>query len=303
MTRPTTALPHEGDVSHGDCLELLGDLPDHSIDLILADLPYGTTRNRWDSVIDIDALWSQYRRVSKPNAAIVLTAAQPFTSILVCSNLAMFKVEWIWSKTIGSGQLNIGHQPLRTHESVLTFYAKKPTYNPQLIKGDPYAVDRKPTYEGPGYNRQRRVQVTNEGIRQPKTVLTVPNPRIRGGHPTQKPVALFEYFIRTYSNPGDVVLDNVMGAGTTAVAALRTGRRFVGMDLDADYVAMSRRNIADARTALDALAAGARLAGSSLADVEIGDGEPVALEMATADDDAVERSCQLGLDLGIGGAA
>lgn len=233
-------------VLSGDCLDLLPQLPAGSVDLILCDLPYGTTRNKWDSVLNLEELWAQYRRVAKPHAAIILTAAQPFTSALVMSNPGEFKVEWIWSKTIGSGQLNIKHQPLRTHESVLVFYRRRPTYHPQLSEGAPYAFTRRASYEGPGYNQQRDVEVTNTGVRYPKTVLEVPNPRIKGGHPTQKPVALFEYFIRTYSNPGDVVLDNCIGAGTTAVAAINTGRDFVGMELDPAYVALSRANIATA---------------------------------------------------------
>lgn len=241
----------------GDCFELMARLPDASVDLILCDLPYGTTRNKWDSVLDLERLWAEYRRIAKPTAAIVLTAAQPFTSVLVVSNLRNFKVEWIWSKTIGSGQLNINHQPLRTHESVLVFYAKTPTYNAQMTSGAPYAFTRKADYEGPGYNKQRDVEVVNTGVRFPKTVLEVANPRIKGGHPTQKPVALFEYFIRTYSNPGDVVLDNCIGAGTTAVAAINTGRHFIGMELDPVYVAMARANIAAAAAAAATAAAAA----------------------------------------------
>ncbi len=235
----------------GDALEVMAELPDNSVDMVLCDLPYGTTRNKWDSVLDLDRLWAAWRRVAKANAAIVLTAAQPFTSVLVTSNLADFKIEWIWSKTIGSGQLNIRHQPLRTHESVLVFYRGRPTYHPQMTEGTPYAFTRKATYEGPGYNQQRDVEVANPGVRHPKTVLEVANPRIKGGHPTQKPVALFEYFIRTYSNEGDVVLDNCLGGGTTAVAALRTGRHFVGIELDEAYVAMSRAAVARERGVLE----------------------------------------------------
>ena len=234
----------------GDCLELLARMPNNSVDLILCDLPYGTTRNKWDSVIDLDELWYQWHRVAKEDAAVVLTAAQPFTSILVTSNLGEFKVEWIWSKTVGSGQLNIKHQPLRTHEEVLVFYGKPPSYHPQMTVGSAYSFTRKATYEGPGYNKQRDVEVSNPGVRHPKTVLLVANPRIKGGHPTQKPVELFEYMIRTYSEPGDLVLDNCMGAGTTAVAAMQSGRHFVGMELEPKYVAMAKANVATARREL-----------------------------------------------------
>ena len=143
----------------------------------------------------------------------------------------------------------VNHQPLRTHESVLVFYRKPPKYHPQMTPGAPYAFTRRATYEGPGYNQQRDVEVTNEGVRYPKTVLEVPNPRIKSGHPTQKPVALFEYFIHTYSDPGDLVLDNCIGGGTTAVASINTGRHFVGMELDPAYVSMSIANIDAAHAA------------------------------------------------------
>ncbi len=224
-------------ILHGDCLDLLKEVPDGSIDMVLADLPYGTTQNSWDSVIPLDELWTQYKRVTKQDGAIVLTAAQPFSSVLVTSNLRQFKYEWIWSKTVGSGQLNIKHQPLRTHESVLVFYRKKPTYHPQMTEGTPYRQRR--DVNGSGYGAQRPVEVINSGSRYPKTVLPVPNPRIKGGHPTQKPVGLFEYLIRTYTDVGDVVLDNVIGSGTTAEAALRQDRRFVGMELDEGYHRMA----------------------------------------------------------------
>lgn len=242
----------ENTVLRGDCIKVMARIADSSVDMILADLPYGTTRNKWDSILPLEALWEQYRRIAKPDAAIVLTAAQPFTSTLVCSNIEEFRVEWIWQKTIGSGQLNINHQPLRIHESVLVFYRELPTYHPQMTAGEPYALLRKAGREA-NYNAQRDIEVVNEGVRWPKTVITVANPRIRGGHPTQKPVALFEYFIKTYSDRGDLILDNTIGAGTTAVAALRTGRKYVGIEIDPRYVAMAKRNI---RAAEKEMAAG-----------------------------------------------
>lgn len=223
-------------------MKVMTRIADSSVDMILADLPYGTTRNKWDSILPLEALWEQYRRIAKPNAAIVLTAAQPFTSTLVCSNIEEFRVEWIWEKTIGSGQLNINHQPLRVHESVLVFYRELPAYHPQMTTGEPYSLLRK-AGRAANYNVQRDIEVVNNGVRWPKTVITVANPRIRGGHPTQKPVPLFEYFIKTYSNPGDLILDNTLGAGTTAVAALRTGRKYTGIEIDPRYVAMAKRNI------------------------------------------------------------
>lgn len=232
----------ENTVLRGDCMNVMARIADSSVDMILADLPYGTTRNKWDSLLPLEALWEQYRRIAKPNAAVVLTAAQPFTSTLVCSNIEEFRVEWIWEKTVGSGQLNINHQPLRVHESVLVFYRELPAYHPQMTAGEPYSLLRK-AGRAANYNEQRDIEVVNKGVRWPKTVITVANPRIRGGHPTQKPVPLFEYFIKTYSNPGDLILDNTLGAGTTAVAALRTGRKYTGIEIDPRYVAMAKRNI------------------------------------------------------------
>jgi site-specific DNA-methyltransferase (adenine-specific) len=245
-------MPWLDQIVDGECLELMAKLPDHSIDLILADLPYGTSRNRWDSVIDLPSLWREYERLIKPAGAIVLTAAQPFTSVLVASNLKLFKYEWIWSKTVGSGQLNVARQPLRTHESVLVFYRKQPTYHAQMTEGAAYTAKRSTaSWADRGYNAQRDHETVNEGVRFPKSVLLVPNPRIKGGHPTQKPVPLMEYMIRTYTNPGDLVLDNVIGSGTTAVAAVNTGRHFIGMEMDPEYAQVARLRVAEAREDLD----------------------------------------------------
>lgn len=235
-----------GKIHKGDCLKLMYKIPTESIDMILCDLPYGTTRNKWDAVIPFEALWRHYDRVIKPNGAIVLTAAQPFSSALVMSNPKLFKYEWIWEKTVASGQLNVNKQPLRIHEVVLVFYKNQPTYNQQMEKGNPYSIKRKVTFEGPGYNKQTESSKENTGYRHPKSVLTVPNPRTKDGHPTQKPVELFKYMIKTYTDEGDVVLDNCIGGGTTAVAAIETDRQFIGMELDADYVKMSRRAIEEA---------------------------------------------------------
>lgn len=237
-----------GRVHVGDCLDVLPSVTRSSIDLILADLPYGTTRNHWDSVIDLATLWQQYERIIKPHGTIALTAAQPFASVLVTSNLRLFRYEWIWAKTIGSGQLNAKRQPLRVHESILVFYKKPGTYNAHMTEGSPYKVRRTGSaWTGRGYNAQRDHIAENTGTRVPKSVLSVANPRIRGGHPTQKPLELFEYLISTYTNPGDVVLDNVLGSGTTAIAAERLGRAWVGMELDPQYAAMANARIAAQR--------------------------------------------------------
>lgn len=230
----------------GDCLDLMPELEDKSVDLILCDLPYAVSKNSWDLIIDPEKMWEQYERIIKDNGAIVLTATQPFTSQLVMSNLKLFKYEWVWSKTIGSGQLNAKKQPLRTHETVLVFYKKPVTYNAQLREGKPYHAKRKATFEGPGYNQQAPSETKNEGTRLPKSVLDVPNPRIKGGHPTQKPVELFEYLIKTYTNPGELVLDNAIGSGTTAVAAVNTGRDFIGMEKLQKYHDMAEERVAAA---------------------------------------------------------
>lgn len=219
----------------GDCLELMSSLENSSIDMILCDLPYGTTRNKWDSVIPLDALWKQYERVIKDNGAICLTAAQPFTSILVASNLKYFKYEWIWQKEAGTGLLNAKKQPLRDHESVLVFYKKQCTYNPQFSSGKPYI--QKKGGDTSNYNKSGIVVTENPGIRYPKTVLKFPRDRNKI-HPTQKPVALLEYLIKTYSNPGQLVLDNCIGSGSTAIACRNTARNFIGMEKDREIYKM-----------------------------------------------------------------
>lgn len=223
---------------------MMHSMPPSCVDMVLADLPYGTTKNRWDSVIPLNELWAAYKHILKPDGCVVLTAAQPFTSMLVVSNLTWFKYEWIWSKTIGSGQLNAKKQPLRTHEAVLVFAPKKAPYFPQMEEGTPYRAIRKGTsWEGRGYNSQSDHTTVNSGTRYPKSVLHVPNPRIKGGHPTQKPLALFEYLVKTYTEPGQLVLDNVIGSGTTAEAAKNTERFWVGMELDAQYAASARARV------------------------------------------------------------
>jgi len=231
-------------IFQGNCLDIMKKIPDSSIDLVLADLPYGTTKNKWDSLIPLDELWTEYSRIIKKEGCIVLTSAQPFTSLLVMSNLNMFKYEWIWEKTIASGQLNAKLQPLRNHESVLVFAKGRPPYYVQMTEGTPYTINRKTKgWTGRGFNEQTDHTTVNEGTRYPKSVLKVPNPRIKGGHPTQKPLELFEYLIKTYTKPGDLVLDNVLGSGTTAVAAINTGRSYIGIELDKKFFEMSKLRI------------------------------------------------------------
>ena len=232
-------------IIEGDCLEVMPTLPSKSVNMILCDLPYGTTRNKWDLVIPLDQLWEQYLRVIKDNGVIVLTAVQIFSSQLVMSQPRLFKYDWIWKKTISSGQLNVNRQPLRAHESVLVFYKEQPTYNQQYSTGKPYSINRKVTFKGESYNKQKDSQKINDGFRHPTSVLEFSNPRIKGGHPTQKPVELFKYLIRTYTNEGDIVLDNCIGAGTTAVACKQTNRNFIGIEISKDYCEMAKKNIVD----------------------------------------------------------
>lgn len=218
-----------------DCLEGMKEIEARSIDLILTDLPYGTTANEWDSIIPLDKLWEQYKRIIKENGAIVLTAVQIFSSQLVMSQPTFFKYDWIWKKTIYSGQLNVNHQPLRAHENILVFYTKQPTYNQQFTVGKPYSINRKITFKGESYNKQKDNQKVNNGYRHPASVLEFSNPRIKGGHPTQKPLALFEYLIKTYTNEGDLVLDSCVGSGTTAVACIKQKRNYIGFETDKGY--------------------------------------------------------------------
>lgn len=231
---------NNGQFWNGDCLELMADIPDGSVDMVLCDLPYGTTQNKWDSVIPFEPLWKQYWRVCKPSAAIVLTAAQPFTSALVMSQPKAFRYSLVFEKSQATGHLNANRAPLRKHEDILIF-GQGITYNPQ--KEPKPKKDQRPTIRGsktPNYgsfdpNAERTDRVD---VKFPTSVLkfnTSPTGGDKGLHPTQKPVALFEYLIRTYSNPGELVLDNTAGSGTTAVAAERTGRRWICIERDEDY--------------------------------------------------------------------
>lgn len=233
------------DIYRGDCLELMRELPDASIDLILCDLPYGTTRNKWDALIPFDQLWACYDRIAKPNAAIVLTAAQPFTSALVMSNPKGFKYQWIWDKSQVTGFLNAKKQPLRRHEDILVFYRTQPTYNPIFTSGKPYKIDRKHATDN--YGAQTSNTTDSDGRRYPVSILAIPHVRERCGHPTQKPIALMEYLIRTYTNQGDMVLDNCMGSGTTGVACARSGRKFIGMEMDEKYFEIAKSRIGGGR--------------------------------------------------------
>ena len=236
----------------GDCLELMKDIPNGSIDMILADLPYGTTQCKWDSIIDLPKLWEQYERIIKPNGAIVLTAAQPFTSILVMSNLKLFKYDWVWKKPKGTGHLNAKKQPMRDKEDVLVFYKNQCTYNPQWTWGEPYTnlksgkTAKPSTAEVSGkYMNGAEYRNGSDGRRYPKQVQEFGVVERGTIHPTEKPVDLFRYFIRTYTNEGELVLDNTAGSGTTAIACLEENRQFIVMEKDPNYFEKIKKRVAD----------------------------------------------------------
>ena len=229
----------------GDCLDLLPRLPAASVDLVLCDLPYGTTACAWDAVIPFDALWAQYRRIAKPNAAIVLTASQPFTTALIGSNLEDFRYCWVWDKKKGGNIFNLKRQPYKVHEDICVFSVKPHAYFPIMEPqkgrtGKTYGIGE--ALGGGDYGDLRTYDA-----KYPKSILEVSNAGQRGKvHPTQKPVALMEYLIRTYTNEGDTVLDNCMGSGTTCVAAVNTGRKFIGMERDPGYFAIAWDRVASA---------------------------------------------------------
>lgn len=233
---------------HGDCLELLKAVPDSSVNMVLCDLPYGTTRNKWDSSINLDALWIEYKRVLAEGGAVALFAQMPFTATLYNSNPKWFRYEYIWVKNRGTGFLNANRMPLKAHEQILIFYPKLPTYNKQRRLGfSNYSATSKGLSSNYGKFRSMGTVVT-DGSRDPIDILHF-NAEC-GKHPTQKPVLLLEWLIKTYTNAGDTVLDNTMGSGSTGVACVNTGRNFIGMELNADYFATAQARIKEAQGAL-----------------------------------------------------
>lgn len=234
-------------IYNGDCLELMKDIPDGSVDMICCDLPYGTTRNTWDSVIPMEPLWEQYLRVTKRNAAIVLFSQQPFTSALVMSNPRLFRYEWIWQKEQGTGFLNAHRMPLKEHENILVFYRELPVYNPVMRKGKPYKSMS--GGKSDNYEKYHRVPIDNKGERFPSSVLYFQHDKEKT-HPTQKPVNVIRYLIQTYTNKGDVVLDSCSGSGSTAIACIRENRHFIGMELDERYWNMACERIEKERSQL-----------------------------------------------------
>lgn len=231
----------------GDCLEVMKNIPSASVDMILCDLPYGTTRNKWDTCLNLGKMWEQYKRIIKDNGAIVLFSQMPFTAALVMSNPKMFRYEWIAEKSLATGFLNAKRMPMKAHENILVFYKKLPTYNAQMTKGKPYSITRR-DIGGQYLHNFESIETKNEGTRCPRDVLRDLWQPYCGGkmyHPTQKPVPLLEYLIKTYTNEGDTVLDNCMGSGSTGVACVNTKRDFIGVELDENYFDIARRRIND----------------------------------------------------------
>ena len=245
-------------VLEGDCLEIMKQLPDKSIDMVLCDLPYGTTQNKWDSVIPLGELWQQYRRIVKDDGAIVLTSQGMFTAELMVSNPKMFRYKWIWEKSKSTNFLNAKKQPLRKHEDVCVFYRRQPVYHPQMIDGEPYDKGIRKNQMSGSYGDFQPVHVHSDGKRYPTDIIYFKTAESEGKvfHSTQKPVKLGRYFVRTYTNPGDIVLDNTSGSGSFLVAALLEGRNFIGIEKnenvalfkkgDINYITVTKQRLRDA---------------------------------------------------------
>jgi len=232
----------------GDCLEVMKDIPDKSIDMILCDLPYGTTACKWDIIIPFKPLWKEYKRIIKDNGAIVLTASQPFTSMLVMSNLEWFKYEWIWEKSRPTRFLLANKLPLLSHENILIFYKNQPIYNPQKWQIDEKYIDRRKNHNTRLQEDGQMAGIFNprnkdNGLRYPFSIISCNSEWNKKMHPTQKPVALFEYLIKTYTNEGDLVLDNCAGSGTTGVACKNLGRDFILIEKMKKYVGIARKRV------------------------------------------------------------
>jgi site-specific DNA-methyltransferase (adenine-specific) len=237
---------------NGDCLIEMQNIPDKSIDAIICDLPYGTTACKWDTVIPFEPLWAQYKRIIKDNGAIVLFGSQPFTSALVMSNPKWFKYEWIWKKTRYTGNLNATRMPLKAHENIIIFGKGKITYNPLKTIAEEHRIDKRKNInpsivkEGGSYNGSKgfiNIRKKDNGTRYPISVQEFKNPNNNSLHPTQKPVPLLEYLVKTYTNEGDTVLDNTFGSGTTGVACKNLNRNFIGIELDEKYFNIAKERI------------------------------------------------------------
>ncbi len=233
-------------LKQGDCLELMKDIPNKSVDMILCDLPYGITRNEWDKVIDIPSLWKQYKRIIKSGGAILLFSKLPFACDLINGNRKWFRYEWVWDKASPVGFLNANRMPMAVHENILVFYDRLPLYNPQKEYGHTSwrTTSHAPSKNYGSYNSY--VTINLDGSRYPRDIIRFSNGDKRKNvhfHPTQKPVDLLEYLIKTYTNEGDIVLDNCMGSGSTGVACVNTGRDFIGFELDENYFKIAEQRI------------------------------------------------------------
>lgn len=233
----------------GDCLEVMKEIPDEFVDMILCDLPYGTTKCKWDIPINLNKLWEEYNRIIKDNATILLFAQTPFDKVLGSSNLKMLRYEWIWEKTQATGHLNAKKMPMKAHENILVFYKKLPVYNPQKTTGhEPIHsytkyISTQNNTELYGY-MGKEISGGGETDRYPRSIITFPSDKQTSHlHPTQKPVALLEYFIKTYTNENMIVLDNCMGSGSTGVACINTNRNFIGIELDPTYFQIAKDRI------------------------------------------------------------
>lgn len=247
----------------GDCIESMKKIPDESIDMILCDLPYGMTQNQWDCYIPLDKLWEQYNRIIKTNGAIVLTSQGLFTAKLILSQPKLYKYKWIWEKSKPTNFLNAKKQPLRKHEDICVFYKKQPTYNPQMTSGVPYDKGIRKNQLSGSYGDFQPVHVQSDGERYPTDIIYIKTAECEGEvvHPTQKPIELGRYFIRTYSNPGDIILDNTFGSGSFLVAALLEGRNFIGIEKnenvtlfkksDVDYIEICKSRLHKAWNSMD----------------------------------------------------
>lgn len=237
------------DLKQGDCLLLMDGIPDHTVDMILCDLPYGRTRNEWDAVIPFDKMWEQYERVVKPNGCIALFCDGMFMAELMLSNKKLWKYNLVWDKVLSSGFLNANKQPLRSHEEIAIFYKTQPTYNPQKVKGQPNHSKGAPKecYNN-NYGNFGFVDNSEElgDMKHPKSIITVQKPHPSTMiHPTQKPVEILEWLINTYTNVGETVLDTCMGSGSTGVACVNTKRNFIGMEMNEEYFNKAKVRIAD----------------------------------------------------------
>ena len=230
------------DIQQGDCLELMKELPNKSIDMILCDLPYGTTKNKWDNIIPLDALWGGYERVIKDNGAIMLFGDGMFTANLMLSNPKMWRYNLIWDKQRGCDLLNANVKPLKSHEDICVFYKHKPTYNKQYWYSNPYKRTKNGSLSNNYGDRKSAYSESTDGRRNPLSILSFPRDGNRI-HPTQKPIALLEYLIKTYTNEGETVLDNCMGSGSTGVACINTNRNFIGYELDEKYFEIAEKRL------------------------------------------------------------